>query len=237
MGRCATAVRLSRDPFTPDAPALSASIPMMLGSTHDETRLLLGGGGDPSLFALQWSDLPGRLEQYRQSLGDQRVDQVVALYHLWYPAYSPSDVYFAATTAIGIWHGLMLESERRAGQPGLRGPGPTWVYEFDWKSPVDGGKWGATHTMDIPFAFDNVEIAASMTGGGAGAQALASQVSDTFVAFARTGDPNNAAIPKWPRYDLTRRATLCWDTQTRVQNDPRSEERRLVQAAAVQPGA
>ena len=49
--------------------------------------------------------------------------------------------------------------------------------------------------MDIPFMFDNVEIASAMTGGGPEAQKLASQMSDTLIAFARTGDPDNTAFP------------------------------------------
>ena len=227
---------LPRDPFSPTAPALSAHIPMMLGSTHDETRLLIGSG-DPALFSLSWNELPPALEKYRQLLGEEKIETIVALYRQWYPAYSPTDVFFSATTAFRSWHGVVIASERRAAQMGAKGPGPTWVYEFDWKSPVDGGKWGAPHTIDIPFAFGMVELAASMTGGDAEAQALASQVSDTFIAFARTGDPNNAAIPKWPRFDLTRRATLCWDTTTRVEDDPRGEERKLIeQTRYVQPG-
>ena len=52
---------LPRDPFDPDAPPLSAHIPMILGNTHDETRTLIGRG-DPSLFALTWETLLPKLE-------------------------------------------------------------------------------------------------------------------------------------------------------------------------------
>lgn len=222
---------LPRDPFSPDAPALSENVPMILGNAHDETRLLIGGS-DAALFSLTWEELPIRLERYRAFLGTLKVADIVADYRKWYPAYSASDVFFAVTTAFRSWHGMMIESNRRAAQHG-----PTWAYNFAWKSPVDGGKWGAPHTMDIPFAFDNVEIAASMTGGGADAQKVADQVSDTFIAFARTGDPNNKAIPKWPRYELEKRPTMIWDSVSRLEDDPRGEERKLiVQAPYLQPG-
>ena len=222
---------LPRDPFSPDAPSISAEVPMILGNAHDETRLLIGGG-DAALFSLTWEELPIRLERYRAFLGTLKVADIVADYRKWYPAYSPSDVFFAVTTAFRSWHGMVIESDRRAAQRG-----PTWAYNFVWKSPVDGGKWAAPHTMDIPFAFDNVEIAASMTGGGADAQKVADQVSETFIAFARTGDPDNKTIPKWPRYDLAKRPTMMWDVSSRVEDDPRGEERKLIaQAPYIQPG-
>ena len=221
---------LPRDPFTPDAPVLSANIPMMLGSAHDASRTLLGRG-DASLFSLSWEELPERLGAYRQIAG-ANLDNVVALYRSWYPAYSASDVFFAVTTVFRGWHGTVIASDRRAVRMG-----PTWVYEFDWKSPVDGGKWGAGQTMDLPFVFDTVELAAAMTGGGVRAELLADQVSGSLIAFAVNGDPNNAAIPKWPRYDLARRATMCWDVETTVKNDPRGQERKLVETVPyVQPG-
>jgi para-nitrobenzyl esterase len=222
---------LPRDPFSPDAPAISANIPMILGNVHDETRFLIGSG-DPSLFSLSWEELPTRLEKYRSFLGDLKTANIVADYRKWYPAYSAGDVFFAVTTAFRSWHGMVIESDRRAAQHG-----PTWAYNFAWKSPVDGGKWGAPHTMDIPFAFDNVKIAASMTGGGADAQKVADQVSDTFIAFARTGDPNNKTIPHWPRYELKHRPTMIWNSVSRVEDDPRGEERKLIaQAPYIQPG-
>ncbi len=222
---------LPSDPFAPDAPAISASVPMILGNTHDETRLLIGSS-NPALFSITWDELPAKLEQYRQFLGTLRTEDIIADYRKWYPAYSASDLFFAVTTAFRSWHGMVIESERRAAHDG-----PTWVYNFAWKSPVDGGKWGAPHTMDIPFMFDNTAIASPMTGGGPEAQKLADQMSDTLIAFARTGDPNHPGIPNWPRYNLEARPTMVWDRPSRVENDPRREERKLiVQAAYIQPG-
>jgi para-nitrobenzyl esterase len=222
---------LPGDPFSPSAPKISESVPMILGNTHDETRLLIGASNE-ALFSLTWEELPSKLEHYRQFLGDLKTEEIVADYGGWYSSYSASDVFFAVTTAFRSWHGMVIECERRAEQRG-----PTWVYNFAWKSPVDGGKWGAPHTMDIPFMFDNTEIAASMTGGGPEAEKLAGLMSDTLVAFARTGDPNHEGLPHWPKYDLESRPTLVWNSPTRVENDPRGQERKLIaRAPYLQPG-
>ena len=68
-------------------------------------------------------------------------------------------------------------------------------------------------------------------------QKLADQVSDTFIAFARTGDPNNKAIPHWPRYEVEHRPTMVWYSASRVEDDPRGEERKLIDRAPyIQPG-
>lgn len=225
---------LVRDPFDPDAPPLSASIPMILGNTHDETRVLIGGG-DPSTFALTWDSLPAKLHVVSQFMGDLDPADVVAKYRAMYPAYSPSDVFFAATTAFRSWRGELIESERRAAQPSAARH--TWVYELDWRSPIDGGKWGAPHTLDIPLALDTVDVADGMTGDGSGAQSLAALMSTTWIEFARTGNPNHAGLPHWRTYDLSDRSTMSFDTTSKLVKDPRGSERRLVeQVPYTQPG-
>ena len=225
---------LLRDPFDPDAPPLSAHIPMILGNTHDETRGLIGGG-DPSTFNLTWDTLPDKLPVVAPFIGDKKPEDIVRAYRAMYPAYSASDVFFAATTAFRSWRGQVIEAERRAAQPEARPH--TWVYELDWRTPIDGGKWGAPHTLDIPLALDNVAVADGMTGNGPEAVELAALMSDTWIAFARTGNPNHKGLPQWRPYDLVTRPTMSFSSRSHLVNDPRGGERRLIeQAPYTQPG-
>ncbi len=122
---------LTRHPFYPDAPPQSANIPMIIGNTRDETRNLIGRG-DPAVFALDWETLPERLAAEMRV--DIRPETVVAHYRRLYPRSSPSDLFFAATTASRSWRGAIIELEARAAQPA-----GTWAYQLDWPSP-DGGR-------------------------------------------------------------------------------------------------
>ncbi|WP_372782812.1 carboxylesterase/lipase family protein [Phenylobacterium sp.] len=209
---------LTRHPFYPDAPAQSAAIPMIIGNTHDETRAFLGG--DPTNFTVDWAGLPAKLNQQ-----NMRVDidpaTVIAAYRRLYPAYSASDVLFAATTAARSWRAAIVEAEERA-----RAGTPAFVYQVDWASPREGGKFGAPHMADIPLVFDNVAAPGSNAVGPA-AQPMAEAMSEAFLAFARTGDPNCRAIPRWEPYGLPRRQTLVFDAPPRLVDDPRGAERRL----------
>ncbi len=223
---------LPRDPFTPDAPPLSADVPMILGNTHDET-VYFYGRSQPSPFGLTWKELPGRIKQaVSQYLGDLPPAEVVAEYRWLYPAYTASDVFFAATTAARSWRGMVIECERRAQQGA-----PTYAYNLTWPTPVDGGKWKAPHTLDIPLFFDNTAHTPGMTGDGAEARKVAALMSDALIAFARTGNPNTPALPDWPRFDLEKRATMLFDAAPRVEDDPRGDERVFfAKATYVQPG-
>jgi len=210
---------LTRHPFYPDAPAQSAGIPMMIGNTHDETRSLIGRG-DPGSWTVSWEELPRRLEQ------EMRVDisgeRVVAEYRRLYPAYSPSDVFFAATTAGRSWRAAIVEAELRAAQGA-----PAYAYQLDWRSPADGGKWGAFHTLDIPLMFGTLHAPGSLTGDGESARRVSDSMQQALLAFARTGDPNYHGLARWEPYTPPRRQTMVFDTESRLVDDPRGAERRL----------
>ena len=207
---------LKRHPFYPDAPAQSAAIPMVIGNTHDETRAFLGG--DPTNFSVDWAGLPAKLTQ-----ANMRVDidpaTVVAEYRRLYPAYSPSDVLFAATTAARSWRAAIIEAEERA-----KAGTPAYVYQFDF--PANGERLRAGHASDIQMVFDNLARPGA-TAKGPCAQAVADQMSEAFIAFARTGDPNGPAIPRWEPYGLPRRQTMVFDVPSKPADDPRGAERRL----------
>jgi para-nitrobenzyl esterase len=214
---------LRRHPFYPDAPPQSASVPMMIGNVHDETRNLIGGS-DPEVFHLTWERLADALATNMRA--DILPEYVITEYRRLHPDASPSDIFFAATTASRSWRPSIIESELRAAQGS-----PAFVYQLNWRSPQDGGKWGTPHGTDIPLVFDNlaarVDLMGTQIGASERSRRMAARMGDAFIAFARNGDPNVRGLPTWERYELPRRQTMLLDDESRLVDDPRGAERRL----------
>ncbi len=229
VGPVLDARNLPVHPFWPQAPAQSAAIPMVIGNTHDETRAFLGN--DPANHTLSWEALPARLEA--QQYVDLLPTVVIAEYRRLYPHYTPSEIFFAATTAGRSWRGAIEELEARARQGA-----PTWAYQLDWYDRGgDAAHLRAFHTLDIPLVFHNLQQPGARTGNGLEAQHVADTMSDALLAFARHGDPNHPGLPHWEPYALDRRQTLQFDANSHLGDDPRGGERRLyAQAPFIQRG-
>ena len=111
----------------------------------------------------------------------------------------------------------------------VAGGGAVYYYFFRWASPVRGGEFGATHCLDVPFWFDNVD-SIPLTGASAERYPLARQMSDALMEFARAGDPNHGGLPHWPRYTLDQRPTMVIDRTCHLENDPSAAERKALAA-------
>jgi para-nitrobenzyl esterase len=200
-------------PFYPAASQISADVPLMLG--HTRTEMTLQSPADT--FALDDAAMHARV---RGLIGDS-ADRVIETYRSINPGSSPSDIYFLIASDQRYGAPVMKIAERRV----ALNRGPVYLYYFRWETPVQGGRLKSPHTIEIPFAFDNVKIAESLTGGGSEAMALADKVSDTWIAFARTGDPNTPKLPQWLKFNAQDRPTMVFNNEIKVANDPIREQR------------
>ncbi|HEY4940671.1 MAG TPA: carboxylesterase/lipase family protein [Rhizomicrobium sp.] len=210
---------ITRHPFHPDAAPQGKPVPMMIGVNRTETSLLTGAAR-PELFDLTWDTLP---EQLGQTLPGYDVETILSEYRKLHPTYGPAEVYFTITSDRGFLRTSVVQADRKADQGGA----PVFFYLLDWNTPVAGGKWLCPHALDIGFVFDNVAKSESMSGIGIEQQKLADIMSESWLAFARSGNPNNALVPKWPAYDSKRRPTMIFGTTPYVVEDPRMRERAL----------
>ena len=126
-----------------------------------------------------------------------------------------------ALTDAGGRKNAIIQGERKA----ALGRAPAYMYLWEWATPAYDGKFGAVHGHDVDASFHIYR--SNMTGSGSKAgRAMCDRLAGAWVAFAKTGDPNNEHIPHWPAYDGASRATMVFDNETRVENDPRGEMRK-----------
>ncbi|MBW2090927.1 MAG: carboxylesterase family protein [Deltaproteobacteria bacterium] len=105
----------------------------------------------------------------------------------------------------------------------------TYMYLFAWPSPMAGGKYGAMHALELAFVFGVLlpKAIGIFPERNEETQALSEAMMDTWISFARNGNPNNASIPQFPAYDIEGRATIIFDKEIKIVNDPYGRERAV----------
>lgn len=96
----------------------------------------------------------------------------------------------------------------------------TYHYVFTWTSPAFKGRLGACHGIELPFVFGTHKLFGMdvFAGKGAEVNALSENTMDSWITFARTGDPNHEGIPKWPSYNRETRSTMMIGREFKVVN-------------------
>jgi para-nitrobenzyl esterase len=208
-------------PLSPEGLAMHASMPTILSATSTEAAFVLAF--DKRNFQVTTDQVRARIASQYQ-LDEARAREVMAGYAQDDPQRSPWEVLLAAASE--VWVRAAMHRGIEANAAVRRAP----VYMLDFNYKVDP-VLGAAHAADIPYAFGN-QVSGDNTYGlyipdtrPAGATVAANMMS-TFVAFARTGNPNNPRIPTWRPYDLDRRATLVMEEKPRVVDDFRSGDRK-----------
>ncbi len=210
---------LPAHPFYPHATQVSADVPVIIGNNRTEMTLF----ADPAAFSL---DEAGMKTRVKGILGEH-ADEVIEVYRRANPQATPSDLFFLIWTDDPTTIYSNNIAERRA----ALGKAPTFRYRFDWETPALGGRLKSPHTVEMPFVFDNVQVAPGLSGGASPeAVALAARVSEAWIAFATRGDPNSkkSGLPPWPPYDSARRATMVFNNESKVVNDPAEEQRKIM---------
>ena len=205
-------------PFDPTAPALSADVPLLIGTVEYEVGFFPNTKFDP----LTDAELQASVKQALRLKSDSDVKRVIAAYKEGRPGLTNLD-YNLILASDNFRNPVVTESERKSAQPA-----PVYMYYFTWQSPVRQGKLKAFHTLEIPFHQENVNEASSMTGEGNDRYALQDKMSLAWTNFARTGIPNHKGLPSWPVFEINKRATMILSNDCKVVNDPNGEERKLV---------
>jgi para-nitrobenzyl esterase len=201
----------TRHPFDPDAPPQSASVPLLIGNAATEMTLYMAA--DPHNFAIDWPTVERRLGLLLR-IDAAGVTRVIDAYRGAAGSASATDVLAAVSTDYVFRRNTTRIAELQSAQA------PVFDYVFDWKTPVMGGVLHSPHTIEVPFVFGTIKAATGLVGNGPQLERLSRDVMGAWTAFAHTGDPNTPALPSWPRYDATGRATMMLDLQSHVERNP-----------------
>jgi para-nitrobenzyl esterase len=205
-------------PFDPSAPVVSAEIPVLVGGVKDEMAIYLAPDDKIWNRTLAEDELRTRIAP----VAGEYTDRVFDTYRRLFPDATPADRLITILTDSNHRLRSITLGERKVAQ----NRAPVWLYSFDWETPLFAGKLKAFHAIDVPFVFETVD-AVGLTDRDEGADDLSRRVAATWTAFARTGKPDNGAIPHWPAYTLSDRATLVFNRECRLENDCGHEARLL----------
>ncbi len=212
---------IPRHQWDPAAPDFSASVPLLAGSVATENGWL-----GPPPFELTDTEL---LSLFTSGLANKDTSQgqrLLDLYRSHYPQLRNRM----------LWLTAEADNSRRRNAQQLntlkhaQGKAPSWLYYFNWFSPVHDNRMGSYHTLDIPFVFNNVDVGASMTGAGKERYQLAHVMSAAWAAFARTGNPDHADMPHWPAFNPTDYPTMVFGNEVALRLDPNRDERLALAA-------
>jgi para-nitrobenzyl esterase len=212
-------VEITRDPFTPDAPDLSAEVPILVGWCKDEWTIFTAG---EAWFGHMTED---ELQKRIAPLGESG-QQVLAAFRHAYPNYSPTYLYVEMLSGR-----VMFGSEVLAARKVAKGAAPAYVYMVTWETPANGGSFKTPHTMEIPFMLYSYEKVRTFVGPGPAPKHMADQIGGAWIAFARTGKPDHSGIPHWPEFNQSTRPVMVFNTTSKVVNDPLSEVRMALKAS------
>ena len=186
-----------------------AGVPMLIGTNRDEGNLFITP-----------SNTPAQHQQFARFIepivGPERAMPIASTY----PASLEGQAQLMTDTV--FWLPALQLAEQQAPHA------PVWMYRFDWSSTQSQLAPGAFHALELPFVWNQLfePLAHMFTGPGA-PQALADAMHHAWLAFAQQHDPNTPELPTWPSFEATERATMVFDAESHIENDPQSDKRHV----------
>jgi len=199
--------------FRDVAPEVSRDVPVLVGNVSEEGT---GYGRNPT--EAEWR------AQLTDAMGATKAGQLIDAMKKAHPEKS------IRTLSYGV-QGLSARNNVQKMvqlKHALHGA-PAYQYLFQWQSPQLDGVAGAWHTAELAFCFDNTDLCAQATGGGAEPRAIGHRMATAWANFARTGNPSQPGLT-WTPSDPDRCQTMVFDTQCRMVDDPEGAARRILLA-------
>lgn len=199
---------LPRDMFLPDSAPSAVGVPIIVGSNENEYSLY--ERTNPNFGKMTNAELEAAL---KPELGE-RYGAVIAAYAESRDTSDPWEIYIAIRSNRFHAGTNLVASIHSAAAP-------VYLYSFDFKATE---RLGAAHGAEIPFVYNN---ATENPNARPGADKVETAMSEAWIAFARTGNPNHSGIPEWPTYNTDTRQGMIFDVESTIVNDIRALERKV----------
>jgi para-nitrobenzyl esterase len=189
--------------FSKEAFELSKNIPLLIGTTKNEFSVFRGPGLS--------DDKPQLIQDFIKKTHGDKADAYIAAVKKAYPNDTkPTDL---LDVDVMFRPGAVVQANEKSA---LTGGASVYMYLFTWQSPTVGGKYKAVHCMELPFVFNNIARCEEMTGGTKEAYILADKMSQSWINFARNGNPNQKGLPNWLPYNAQNTTTMHFNNQCEV---------------------
>ena len=184
-------------------------VPVMAGTTHDESRLNILLEYDYGVGALQDVDYAAAVNAFIYPPNPALVDLLVNTEYPLTNYTNPVSPNQSAPLALGALETDVQFVCTTRNAEGLLAPQvPTYVYEFNdataplWFTPPFffppiSFPMGDAHFIDVQYLFLNQGL-----GLGGDEQTLSNTMIGYWTQFAKTGDPNSTGAPVWPQYSV-----------------------------------
>lgn len=197
---------ITQSPFDPAPADFAKDVAMLIGTDLNEFTY-----NNRALIA------PKSMEEVRATLADrygaENVDKYISLFKAAYPDETEPHRMLVFDT---MFRGGAI---RQATAKSKQGGAPAYQYLFTWQSPVNDGSLGGCHGMELPFVFNNIELARTLTGCGEDAYKLEDKISSAWINFVKTGNPNTKNLPEWAPYTEGNGNTMIFDDECKVVTD------------------
>jgi para-nitrobenzyl esterase len=216
FGPVADGVHVPAGEFFSNSTDHTNDIPLMICTTFHEwgatrTNAALEAAGETEII---------------EAMKSRFADKAVAVYQAYkanFPGKKPAEI---MTLAASNRQGAVACGNAKAKQKA-----PVYMAWFGWEPNLYNGRMRAFHCIDICFWYDNTDRMYTHTGGGKRPRALATKMSASLLAFMKTGNPNGAGLPNWPKFSVEKGETMVLNDVSEVQNDPDRSARAALPTA------
>ena len=185
---------ITEQTFDPVAASQMKDITMIIGSNFNEFNF------DTSVADKTPEEIKASLAE---RMGAEKAAQVFETFQKTYPEKKPGAILFMENR---FRSGSLQQATLKSRQGGA----PVYLYQFNWMP--ENNVLGAAHGMELPFMSNNVAIQREMTGSSESAYKLEEIMSNYWLSFIKTGDPNCAGQPAWEPFTEEKGACMIFDT-------------------------